>query len=351
MSKRLLVIVLLISASVFVLPKDANAAMNESDRAAVASVQQQAIDASTAARNAATAAYNAAAAAQAAARIAITTTNDAIRRETATSGPAATQAAAVATQAADAANTAATNAGVIATAAATLLNSPDPDNTQVAGLISTAPAVIQATNNAAQAANTATAAALAAAATVNADIARADIASAPYFCCNTANPAGNILSPFVGQAACTAGCTGSTQRCVAGSSASVCPTPPGAPPPPPPGTPGATGTGTTGSGSGAASSGPFQPTRVSLPNPLGTTNLTVLIGRVIAALMSIVGSLALLMFIYGGFLWMTARGNGDDVKKGKSIIVWSVAGLLLIFSAYIILKFIFGRITGAITGT
>lgn len=89
--------------------------------------------------------------------------------------------------------------------------------------------------------------------------------------------------------------------------------------------------------------------RVTLPNPLGTTSPEELIGRVIKAVLSIVGSLALLMFIYGGFMWMTAQGSSEGVKKGQEIIKWSVAGLLLIFSAYIILRYVLGALQGTFT--
>lgn len=89
--------------------------------------------------------------------------------------------------------------------------------------------------------------------------------------------------------------------------------------------------------------------RVTLPNPLGTTSPEELIGRVIKALLSIVGSLALLMFIYGGILWLTAGGSSEGVKKGQEIIKWSVAGILLIFTAYIILRYVLGALQGTFT--
>jgi len=71
---------------------------------------------------------------------------------------------------------------------------------------------------------------------------------------------------------------------------------------------------------------PPPPEPVCLPNPLNpsddkcgvTTNEPTpqtLIGKVINAVLGIVGSLALLMFIYGGFTWMLAGGNQEAVTK------------------------------------
>ena len=83
---------------------------------------------------------------------------------------------------------------------------------------------------------------------------------------------------------------------------------------------------------------------VSLSNPLGE-NATpqVLIGRVINAVLGVVGSLALLMFIYGGLVWMTASGNSEKVEKGKSILMWATIGLVVIFSSYSLINFILER--------
>ena len=88
-----------------------------------------------------------------------------------------------------------------------------------------------------------------------------------------------------------------------------------------------------------ATTGETQP--VTLDDPLGETNPQVLIGRVINAVLGIVGSLALAMFIYGGFIWMTAAGNKERVEKGKNVLVWATIGLIIIFSAYAMVKLVF----------
>ena len=83
--------------------------------------------------------------------------------------------------------------------------------------------------------------------------------------------------------------------------------------------------------------------QVTLENPLGpgNTDPNILIGKVIEAILGVVGSLALLMFIYGGFTWMFAAGNNERVQKGKEILIWATIGLVVIFSAYGLIKLIF----------
>lgn len=81
---------------------------------------------------------------------------------------------------------------------------------------------------------------------------------------------------------------------------------------------------------------------VSLTNPLGTPgpDIPTLIGQVINAALGVVGSIALVMFIYGGFTWMTAAGNAEQVTKGKNIIVWAAIGLVVIFASYALVRFV-----------
>ena len=80
---------------------------------------------------------------------------------------------------------------------------------------------------------------------------------------------------------------------------------------------------------------------VTLDNPLGnTTTIPELINKIINAALGVVGSLALLMFIYGGFVWMLASGNEQAVTKGKNILMWATIGLVVIFASYSLVDFI-----------
>lgn len=90
----------------------------------------------------------------------------------------------------------------------------------------------------------------------------------------------------------------------------------------------------------AATTTESSSTVVKLSNPLGTNSVPTLIGRIIDAILGIVGSLALVMFIYGGFTWMTASGNEQSVTKGKNILMWAAVGLAVIFLSYALVKFV-----------
>lgn len=88
-----------------------------------------------------------------------------------------------------------------------------------------------------------------------------------------------------------------------------------------------------------------------LPNPLGPqeikeSTILQLGGKVANIFISISGSLALLLFVYGGFMWLTSRGEPDKIKKGKDIFLWSVVGLVIITSSYFLISFIIKGLSG-----
>ena len=82
-------------------------------------------------------------------------------------------------------------------------------------------------------------------------------------------------------------------------------------------------------------------------NPLGNiTTPQQLIGKVISAVLGIVGSLALLMFIFGGLIWMTAAGNEKKVTQGRDILMWAAIGLIVIFISYAAVRFLLREVLG-----
>ncbi len=79
-----------------------------------------------------------------------------------------------------------------------------------------------------------------------------------------------------------------------------------------------------------------------LDNPLGEGVNTPqqVIKNVLTGVLGIVGSLALLMFVYGGFTLMLAGGNAENVKKGRDILMWAAIGLVVIFTSYAMVDFV-----------
>ena len=94
---------------------------------------------------------------------------------------------------------------------------------------------------------------------------------------------------------------------------------------------------TDGTTSGSATTGPApQGETFELNNPLKTTSIPQILGNVISMFLGIVGALALAAFVYGGIMYMTARGSTEQVKKAVDTIKSAVIGLLIIAFSYTI---------------
>lgn len=84
------------------------------------------------------------------------------------------------------------------------------------------------------------------------------------------------------------------------------------------------------------------------------TDIPTNIGKIIGIALSLVGVVFLVLMIYGGFLWMTAGGEAEKVKKAKGIIINAIIGLIIVLASYAITFFILdqiGQATDADTGT
>ena len=86
---------------------------------------------------------------------------------------------------------------------------------------------------------------------------------------------------------------------------------------------------------------------VSLANPLGTDDFNTLAATIINNILGFVGTISLLLFIYGGLVLMTSAGSSAKIDKGKNIILYAVIGMVIVFTSYILVKFVIQGITGA----
>jgi len=102
-----------------------------------------------------------------------------------------------------------------------------------------------------------------------------------------------------------------------------------------------------GTQSSSSAAGSIEP--IHLDNPLGNVDTPQeLIGTVINAALGVIGSIALIMFIYGGFVWLTSSGNEQKVTQGRNILMWAAIGLVIIFLSYALVKFVITDLIGAV---
>ena len=89
----------------------------------------------------------------------------------------------------------------------------------------------------------------------------------------------------------------------------------------------------------------LDPTATAATFDTGKTDIKVIIGNIIKAILSFVGVILILLLIIGGLMWMTSAGEEEKVKKAKSLITNAVIGVLIVVLAYTITYFVMTQVT------
>lgn len=83
---------------------------------------------------------------------------------------------------------------------------------------------------------------------------------------------------------------------------------------------------------------------------LGSEDVRSTIARIIRVAMGLLGIVAVVIILIGGFTWMTAGGNDEKVGEAKKWIFAGIIGLAIILSAYAIANFVLTQLINATTG-
>lgn len=80
---------------------------------------------------------------------------------------------------------------------------------------------------------------------------------------------------------------------------------------------------------------------------LSTLDPRITVAQIIRVALGLLGTIFLVIVLYGGYLWMTAGGNDDRIGDAKKWIFSGVVGLAIILSAFGITTFVLERLTAA----
>jgi len=78
---------------------------------------------------------------------------------------------------------------------------------------------------------------------------------------------------------------------------------------------------------------------------IGSNSLAEVIGQVVRAVLSVLGLVALVIFIIAGFQWMTSGGNKEKIESAQKLMGAAVIGLVIIIIAYAAARFIVNALT------
>ncbi len=95
--------------------------------------------------------------------------------------------------------------------------------------------------------------------------------------------------------------------------------------------------------------GEVMPSAIQPAIGLASSDVRVTVARIIRVAMGLLGIIAVVIILIGGFTWMTAGGNDEKVGEAKKWIFSGVIGLAIILSAYSIATFVINQLITATT--
>jgi len=98
----------------------------------------------------------------------------------------------------------------------------------------------------------------------------------------------------------------------------------------------------------------FLPGAPNCPNPPGgtswacatTKDIEIVLRAALKGFIGIMGVLAVLMFIIGGYNYLLAYGNEEKAEKGKKTILWAIVGIVVTLLAWVIVSEVWKITTG-----
>jgi type IV secretory pathway VirB2 component (pilin) len=81
-------------------------------------------------------------------------------------------------------------------------------------------------------------------------------------------------------------------------------------------------------------------------NPVtGGTTLDQVLQRVVTWILLLAGTIAVVYLIYGGILYITAGGDAEKAKSGRTAVVNAIIGIVIILLALVIVNWVMSIVT------
>lgn len=77
----------------------------------------------------------------------------------------------------------------------------------------------------------------------------------------------------------------------------------------------------------------------------GQTGLRGIVLTIVNFFLTFLGLLAVIMVIYGGFLYVSSAGNEENVNKAKKILLYAVLGIIIIIVSFALVNTLLGAAT------
>ena len=94
-----------------------------------------------------------------------------------------------------------------------------------------------------------------------------------------------------------------------------------------------------------------QKSTIQANTGLGGTDPRVIAANVIRVILGFLGIIAVILIMYGGFIWMMSGGNEIKISQAKKILLNASMGLIVVLAAFGIASFVLNSLLNATSGT
>jgi len=78
---------------------------------------------------------------------------------------------------------------------------------------------------------------------------------------------------------------------------------------------------------------------------IGDANIGEVVGQIVKSILTVLGLVALVIFIIAGFQWMTSGGDKEKIQGAQKLMGAAVVGLIIIILAYAAASFVVTALT------
>lgn len=100
----------------------------------------------------------------------------------------------------------------------------------------------------------------------------------------------------------------------------------------------------------AANGSAAAPANCATNSTVATNSLYTLAARIVNIFSVIVGIIAVIMIIYGGFKYITSGGDSGNVSGAKNTLIYAIVGLIIVALAQFIVHFVLGQAANVSAG-
>jgi hypothetical protein len=75
--------------------------------------------------------------------------------------------------------------------------------------------------------------------------------------------------------------------------------------------------------------------------------ISIIIGNLLMWLIMIVGVVAMIAFVIAGIMYLTAAGDDNQISRAKKAMTYSIIGIIVGLSGFVILQAVFYMLTGS----